>query len=153
MWALDLLNDTILMALAPSLMVLLGSMILLGLHWPSLGAVDRGGPLIYVSMTIAFSIALHRAGGARLQRLGHQGRRHAGRRLTCNAVVKSFGAEAREDSRLGGVIGRWRRRVRRTWLRYNYTSTAQLAVLLCFRASVIGGRSCSGSRAAPRRAT
>src|SRR5207344_3607161 len=31
------------------------------------------------------------------------------------------------------------RRVRRTWLRYNYTSTAQLAVLLCLRASVIGG--------------
>ena len=35
MWALDLLNDTILMALLPSLAVLLGSMILLGLHWPS----------------------------------------------------------------------------------------------------------------------
>ena len=34
MWALDLLNDTILMALLPSLVVLLGSMILLGLHWP-----------------------------------------------------------------------------------------------------------------------
>src|SRR5882757_1256916 len=37
MWALDLLNDTILLALLPSLMVLLGSMVLLGLHWPSLG--------------------------------------------------------------------------------------------------------------------
>src|SRR6266403_1159237 len=59
--------------------------------------------------------------------------------LTCNAVVKSFGAEAREDGRLARVIGRWRTRVRRTWLRYNYTSTAQLAVLLCFRGSVIGG--------------
>ena len=32
MWALDLLNDTILMALLPSLVVLLGSMVLLGLH-------------------------------------------------------------------------------------------------------------------------
>ena len=30
-------------------------------------------------------------------------------------------------------------RVRRTWYRYNYTSTAQLVVLLCFRGSVIGG--------------
>src|ERR1700754_2878568 len=59
--------------------------------------------------------------------------------LTCNAVVKSFGAEAREDARLARVISRWRTRVRRTWLRYNYTSTAQLSVLLCLRASVIGG--------------
>jgi ATP-binding cassette subfamily B protein len=56
MWALDLLNDTILMALAPSLLVLLGSMILLGLHWPVLGAVIAVGTVIYVSMTLAFSM-------------------------------------------------------------------------------------------------
>ena len=42
-------------------------------------------------------------------------------------------------ARLDGVIARWRARVQRTWYRYNYTSTAQLTVLLCFRASVIGG--------------
>src|SRR6195256_1773295 len=56
MWALDLLNDTILMALMPSLTVLLGSMILLGLHWPSLGGVIAVGTAIYVSMTITFSV-------------------------------------------------------------------------------------------------
>src|SRR4051812_26853717 len=139
MWALDLLNDTILMALLPSLSVLLGSMILLGLHWPSLGLVIAVGTVIYVAMTVAFS-TLYIAPAARVSnawdtRVGGT----LADALTCNAVVKSFGAEAREDSRLAAVIGRWRRRVRRTWLRYNYTSTAQLAVLLCFRASVIGG--------------
>src|SRR5215212_10750705 len=55
MWALDLLNDTILMALLPSLAVLLGSMVLLGLHWPSLGIVIGIGTVIYVSITVAFS--------------------------------------------------------------------------------------------------
>src|ERR1700726_3735949 len=59
--------------------------------------------------------------------------------LTCNAVVKSFGAEAREDTRLARVISRWRRRGRRPWLGFNYTLMAQLSVLLCLRASVIGG--------------
>ncbi len=59
--------------------------------------------------------------------------------LTCNAVVKSFGAESREDGRLGQVVGRWRVRVARTWYRYNTTSTVQLAVLLCVRTAVIGG--------------
>ena len=34
MWALDLLNDTILIALLPSLVMLVGSMILLGVLWP-----------------------------------------------------------------------------------------------------------------------
>ena len=139
MWALDLLNDTILMALLPSLTVLVGSMILLGLHWPSLGAVIAVGSVIYVSMTIAFSVR-YIAPAARVSnawdtKVGGT----LADALTCNAVVKSFGAEAREDARLAGVVGRWRTRVRRTWLRYNYTSMAQLAVLLCFRTSVIGG--------------
>src|SRR5881296_2855241 len=55
MWALDLLNDTILMALAPSLAVLLGSMVLLGLHWPSLGVVIAIGTAVYVPMIVVFS--------------------------------------------------------------------------------------------------
>ena len=66
------------MALLPSLLVLLGSMILLGLHWTSLGAVIAVGALIYVVDDGGVLDALHRAGRARLQRLGHQGRRHAG---------------------------------------------------------------------------
>jgi ATP-binding cassette subfamily B protein len=139
MWALDLLNDTILMALLPSLMVLLGSMILLGLHWPSLGLVIAVGAAIYVPMIAVFSTRFiapaARVSNAWDTRVGGT----LADAITCNAVVKSFGAEEREDARLSRVIGRWRRRVRRTWLRYNYTSTAQLAVLLCLRASVIGG--------------
>ena len=139
MWALDLLNDTILMALLPSLVVLLGSMILIGLHWPSLGLVVAVGAAIYVPMIVLFSTR-YIAPAARISnawdtRVGGT----LADALTCNAVVKSFGAEAREDGRLARVIARWRRRVRRTWLRYNYTAGAQLSVLLCLRASVIGG--------------
>jgi ATP-binding cassette, subfamily B, bacterial len=139
MWALDLYNDTILLALLPSLMVLLGSMVLLGLHWTSLGLVIAVGALIYVSMTVALS-TLYIAPAARVSnawdtRVGGT----LADALTCNAVVKSFGAEAREDARLNRVINRWRRRVNRSWLRYNAANAAQLVVLLCLRGSVIGG--------------
>jgi ATP-binding cassette subfamily B protein len=139
MWALDLLNDTILMALLPSMAVLLGSMILLGLHWPSLGGVIAAGALVYVPMIVLFSTQ-YIAPAARVSnawdtKIGGT----LADALSCNAVVKSFGTEAREDARLARVIGRWRTRVRRTWIRYNTTSTAQLAVLLCLRTSVIGG--------------
>jgi len=139
MWALDLYNDTILLALLPSLMVLVGSMILLGLHWASLGAVIAIGALIYVAMTVMLSIR-YIAPAARVSnawdtKVGGT----LADALTCNAVVKSFGAEPREDARLMRVISRWRKRVNRTWLRYNYTNAAQLIVLLCLRGSVIGG--------------
>jgi ATP-binding cassette subfamily B protein len=139
MWALDLLNDTILMALLPSLAVLLGSMILLGLHWPSLGLVIAVGAAVYVPMIIFFSTRYI----APAARVSNAWDTKVGGTLadamTCNAVVKSFGAEAREDARLARVIRRWSARVRRTWLRYIHTATAQFAVLLCLRASVIGG--------------
>jgi ATP-binding cassette subfamily B protein len=139
LWALDLLDDTILMALLPSLMVLLGSMILLGLHWSSLGLVIAVGAAIYVPMIVLFSTRYI----APAARVSNAWDTKVGGTLadaiSCNAVVKSFGAEEREDARLARVISRWRKRVRRTWLRYNYTNMAQLSVLLCLRASVIGG--------------
>jgi ATP-binding cassette subfamily B protein len=131
--------------------VLLGSMILLGLHWPSLGLVVAVGAAVYVPMMVLFSTRYI----APAARVSNAWDTKVGGTLadamTCNAVVKSFGAEAREDARLARVISRWRTRVRRTWLRYNYTSTAQLAVLLCLRASVIGGALLlwTGGRASP----
>ena len=139
MWALDLMNDTIFMALLPSLLVLLGSIILLGLRWPSLGLVVAVGAAIYLPMIVWFSTH-YVAPAARISnawdtKVGGT----LADALTCNAVVKSFGAEAREDARLVRVISRWRVRVRRTWLRYNNTALAQLSLLLCLRGAVIGG--------------
>src|SRR6185437_4934913 len=139
MWARDLLNDTIRMALLPSRVVLLGSMILIGIPWASLGFVVAIGAALYLPMIVLLSTR-YIAPAARVSnawdtKIGGT----LADALTCNAVVKSFGAEAREDARLARVIGRWRTRVRRTWFRYNYTAAAQLSVLLCLRASVIGG--------------
>ncbi|WP_316230202.1 ABC transporter ATP-binding protein [Bradyrhizobium sp. SZCCHNR1051] len=139
MWALDLYNDTILLALLPSLSVLLGSMVLLGLHWGALGGVIAVGAVLYVAMTVAFSTR-YIAPAARISnawdtKVGGT----LADALSCNAVVKSFGAEAREDGRLMRVVSRWSRRVNRTWLRYNTTAAVQLGVLLCLRSSVIGG--------------
>ncbi|ABE40628.1 ABC transporter related [Rhodopseudomonas palustris BisB5] len=138
MWAFDLLNDTLLMALAPSLLVLVGSMILLGLHWPLLGAVIALGTVAYVTMTVLFSTR-YVAPAARTSNVWDT--RVGGTladALTCNAVVKAFGAETREDTRLARAVARWRSRTSRTWFRYNYTSTAQLTILLIIRAAVVG---------------
>jgi ATP-binding cassette subfamily B protein len=139
MWALDLLNDTLLMALLPSLVVLIGSTILLGWHWPVLGGVIAFGAIVYIAMTAALTTRYIAPAG----RLSNAWDTKVGATLadalTCNAVVKSFGAEQREDARLADVLRRWRRCANRTWFRYNYVGTAQLAVLLGMRASVIGG--------------
>jgi ATP-binding cassette, subfamily B, bacterial len=139
MWAMDLLNDTVLLALLPSVVVLAGSAILFGLHWPALGIAVAIGALAFIGMTITLSTQ-YIAPAARLSnawdtKVGGV----LADALTCNAVVKSFGAEEREDARLARVVGKWRKRVWRTWMRFTMTSTVQLLVLLCLRASVVGG--------------
>ncbi|TWA76905.1 ATP-binding cassette subfamily B protein [Azospirillum brasilense] len=137
MWALDTLNDTLLLALWPSLVVLAGTMLLLGLQWPVMGLVIALGTAVYIGLTVLFA-TLYIAPAARLSnawdtRLGGT----LADAIGCNAVVKAFGAEPREDERLAQVVGKWSRRTSRTWTRHTRHSTAQLAVLLLIRSAVV----------------
>ena len=59
--------------------------------------------------------------------------------LTCNAVVKSTAAEAREDERLGGVLDVWQRRMLRAWYASIHTGVAQNALLILLQAVLVGG--------------
>ena len=137
-WSIDQFNDILLVALAPSLMVLIGATLILGYHWPLMGLVTFVGSAIYVAITVTASLgwvapAAHlsnawdtRLGGALADA------------VTCNAVVKSFGAEAREEERLGWLINKWSRRTTRTWMRSVWNNTFQNAALALLRAAVLG---------------
>ena len=58
--------------------------------------------------------------------------------VSCNAVVKAFGAEDREDRRLARLLGRWRARTSRSWLRGTAAGTVQQGALLGLRAVILG---------------
>ena len=138
MWALDELNDTLLLSFLPSLVVLVGTMAVLGYRWPGLGVVIGIGTLVYVATAAILAITVvapaaqlsnaldTRIGGALSDSIGN------------NAVVKAFSAEAREEARLDGVLRKWQRRTRRTWLRVTWSGTGQLAILLAFRTAIVG---------------
>jgi ATP-binding cassette subfamily B protein len=138
MWAVDLLNDTLLVALLPSVIVLLGSTVLLGYRWPMMGLVILVGSIAYVTLAAILSIAY--VGPA--ARLSNQWDTRTGGALadavSCNQVVKAFGAETREDQRLQWVVAKWKKRSRRTWMRATNNGTAQLLALLALRTAVIG---------------
>jgi ATP-binding cassette subfamily B protein len=138
MWALDLLNDTLLMALLPSVVVLVGSTIVLGLYWPVMGLVVAAGTIAYIAMTVALSLVYIRPAARRSNAWDTRVGGTLADAIACNAVVKAFGAEAREDVRLGRVLGKWRRRTQHTWKRYTNSGTAQLLLLLVIRTAVIG---------------
>jgi len=139
MWAIDVLGDTVLIALMPSVLVLLGSTLLLGWRWPLMGAFVALGGAAYVVLTIGLSLRWvapasrlsnlwdTRLGGAMADAIG------------ANAVVKAFGAEAREDTRLGALISKWRRRTRRAWNRSAAAEAMQMGTLVALRIGVVGG--------------
>ena len=138
MWALDLLNDTILIALFPSLVMLVGSTLLLGWYWPMMGLVVAVGSLLFIAVTAALSLG-YVAPAARLANVWDT---KVGGSLadavSCNAVVKGFGAEAREEMLFADVVAKWRGRTRRTWMRGTVNGTTQGMMLLGLRAAVIG---------------
>jgi ATP-binding cassette subfamily B protein len=136
MWAVDLMNDTLLLALLPALLVLGGSSLLLGWHWPSMGLIVAIGATLYVGLSITLSLN-YVSPAARLSNAQDTlvGGAMADA-VTCNAVVKSFGAEAREDARLGRVLNKWSRRTYRHWTNGTRSGTTQMLVLLGLRGSV-----------------
>jgi ATP-binding cassette subfamily B protein len=138
MWALDLLNDTILVALFPSAVMLFGSTVLLGWHWPAMGLIIATGSIVYCCLTVALSLG-YVAPAASLAnawdtRLGGA----LAEAVSCNSVVKAFGAEVREESRFARVVAKWRGRTRRTWVRGTINGTTQGFTLLLLRVAVIG---------------
>ncbi len=138
MWAFDTLNDTLLLALLPSAMVLAGSTLLLGLRWPSMGMLIAAGSLAFIGQCVALSLFYVSPSA----QLSNQWDTRVGGALadavSCNAVVKGFGAEAREDARLAVTLARWQRRTRRFWLRGTNSGSSQAATLLLLRTAVVG---------------
>jgi ATP-binding cassette subfamily B protein len=138
MWALDSLNDILLIALLPSLVMLVGASILLGSYWPVMGLVVAGGSVIYITFTVLMSVGFvapaaslanawdTRLGGALADA------------VSCNSVVKAFGAEEREEDRLRHVMSKWDVRTRRTWKRGTLNGTIQGLLMTMMQAGILG---------------
>lgn len=138
MWAMDLFNDTLLVALFPSVVMLIGSTALMAWHWPVMGAIVGLGSVLFIAVTVLLSLGYV----APMASLANSWDTRLGGALadavSCNAVVKGFGAEKREEARLAKVLRKWENRTRRTWSRATLNGTAQGAMLLVVRAAIIG---------------
>jgi ATP-binding cassette subfamily B protein len=138
MWALDMLNDTLLVALLPAVSVLAGTAVVLGLRWPVMGALLAVGSVLFIILAVSLSVRWV----APASQLSNKWDTRVGGAIadaiTCNSVVKSFGAEHREDALLDRVLNKWSRRTARTWVRGTRSGTIQGFALLLLRTAVTG---------------
>jgi len=138
MWALDALNDLLLIALLPSVVMLAGASIVLGSYWPVMGLIVAAGSLIYIGVTVVLSMG-YVSPAAKLAnawdtKLGGA----LADAISCNSVVKAFGAEAREEERLSHVLAKWDSRTRRTWRRGTLNGTIQGFMMVSMQAGILG---------------
>ncbi len=138
MWALDALNDLLLIALLPSLVMLVGASIVLGSYWPVMGLIVAAGSLVYIGVTVALSMGFvspaAKLANAWDTKLGGA----LADAISCNSVVKAFGAERREEERLRHVLARWDSRTRRTWKRGTLNGTIQGFMMVSMQAGILG---------------
>ncbi|MCB9994376.1 MAG: ABC transporter ATP-binding protein [Hyphomicrobiaceae bacterium] len=138
MWAMDGLNDTIILALFPKFTLLISAATILFLHWPVMGLVVGLGSAIYVVMVSAL-MTVYIAPAAQLSnawdtRVGGV----LADSVSCNAVVKSFAGEEREQVFVAKTMSKWTKRTMRTWLRHNHTFVIQSMAMWAFRGAILG---------------
>lgn len=138
MWALDLLNSTILLALFPSFIILIGSTAVLGWHWLIMGVIFACGSLIYLAFSISLALSYVAPAASLAKRWDTRLGGALADAVSCNAVVKGFGAEVREDERLANIMTKWRHRTRRSWVRGTIIGSTQGVTLVALRVAVIG---------------
>ncbi|OAM74108.1 ABC transporter ATP-binding protein [Devosia elaeis] len=138
MWALDLLNDTLLLALLPSVVMLVGATIILGSSWPIMGLVVGLGSLIYICVTVWLSVGFVAPAATLSNAWDTKVGGALADAVSCNSVVKAFGAEAREDGLIDKVVAKWRKRTRRTWRRGTFNGGVQGVMMVAMQTAILG---------------
>ncbi|WP_428374847.1 ABC transporter ATP-binding protein [Lichenicoccus sp.] len=138
MWAIDTLDDTLLLLLLPELVVLVGTTLVLALRWPLMGLLLGVCALLFALLSCLMTLRYVAPTASVSNRWDTRMGAALADAVTCNAVVKAFGAESREDARLARVLRRWSGRTARTWIRGTNSGNLQGLCLLGLRIVMVG---------------
>ena len=138
MWAVDLLNDTLLVLLLPAVLVLVFATAILAIRFPEMGLLLGALSVAYITLSATLTLRYVSPAARLSNRWDSRVSGTLSDAISCNPVVKAFGAEAREDAVLRAVLARWALRTRRTWVRATNSGNGQNLAILVLRTAVIG---------------
>ncbi|MFQ5699420.1 MAG: ABC transporter ATP-binding protein [Myxococcota bacterium] len=138
MWAYDALADTLVIDLGPALGLLVGFTAAMTLRDLPLGVYFGVSVAVFVAVSVALSLR-YVAPANVLSNLADTAVGGAlADAITCNSVVKAFGAEEREDGRFHDTSQTWRTESRRAWLRSMDAGAVQSLLLLLLLGGLLG---------------
>jgi len=135
MWAYDQMADIVVIDTGPALLLLAGLSVSMFLREPLMGIYFAVAVSVFlvvsISMSLAYVAPANKLSNAADTRLGAA----LADAVTCNGVIKSFGAETREDQTIIAVTNDWKSKARRSWLKSVNTGAVQSLLIL----SLLGG--------------
>jgi len=138
MRAYDMATMMLLLGLGPTLLVLFGLSLYMLISWPIVGAYALTVLIAFMAISVWMSTVYVRPanqvsnikdaaiGSALADAIGS------------NAVVKSFGAEGREDERFQRATRDWRVATHITWTRFVNTWLVQIVAVLLLQTGLVG---------------
>jgi ATP-binding cassette subfamily B protein len=138
MWGYDVVSDAVVMWIGPALIVLAVLSVQMMLKWPAVGAFSLAMVAVYIVANLLFSnyyiLKANRRSVALDSRIGGA----LADSISSNPTVKGFGAEAREEARIGLVTRDWRKATLITWNRYVIAWLIQNLLLAVLQGGLTG---------------
>ncbi|MBB3891248.1 ATP-binding cassette subfamily B protein [Phenylobacterium haematophilum] len=138
MWGYDSAADALIAMLLPTVLVLGGLAISLGLRWPLAGLFVAVVIGVFAAYNILMSVHFVRPANLRSTALDSEIGAALADAIGANPTVKSFGAEDREAERFAQTADAWRWAVNKTWDRFNVVGLGQNVLLIILQAGLTG---------------
>jgi ATP-binding cassette subfamily B protein len=138
MWGYDTVADAVVLWITPALIILVSLSVQMMLKWPAVGAFSLAMVIIYVTSNVLFSNLYVRKANMKSVALDSAIGAALADSISSNPTVRSFGAEAREESRFDEVTRKWRDATMITWNRYLDTWLVHNLMLAVLQAGLTG---------------
>jgi ATP-binding cassette subfamily B protein len=138
MWGYDTVSDAAVVWLGPAFLVLIGLCIMMALRWPLVGFFAFVIVAAFVASNIWLTELYARPANLKSVALDSRIGGALSDSISSNATVKAFGAEPREEARIGAVTELWRTSVNRTWNRFMDLWLLHNVLLVVLQAGMTG---------------
>lgn len=138
MWGFDVVSDNVIYFLWPSLLVLFGLCLSLGLKVPMVGLFALVVVIAFIVLNLLMSQYYIRPANLVSNKRDSDIGAAIADAISSSLTVKSFGAEAREEGRLEARLKAWRTAAIKTWDRFNNLWLLQNLVLILLQMGLTG---------------
>jgi len=138
MWGYDVVTDAVLIWFGPAGIVLGGLCTMMLLRWPIVGLFAFAVTLLYIVSNLTLTTLYARPANLKSVALDSRIGGALADSISSNATVKAFGAEPREEARIGGVTEMWRKATIRTWSRFTDLWLFHSLILVVLQAGLSG---------------